>query len=147
METYLNVLIFCLKSVEVFVVLLILVIAVDLGIAEFKNNDRTKKTGEPKMLKIQNLIRAIVLLLNGLKARSIKAWDRDQDCKAKHRLRTEKEKSAHDGFFEDSYVRGFDATGAIIHRGVKVPTEKALEYYRKMDELADTQIFDNTEVL
>lgn len=70
---------------------------------------------------------------------------RKAEHQAKHRLRTEKEAAAHEGFFEESYVRGFDASGAVITRGVRVPTAKALEYFKKMDQLADEKIFLNTE--
>lgn len=66
---------------------------------------------------------------------------------AKARLRKQKEEAAHEGFFEDSYVRGFHVDGSLLHRGIKAPTARALEYYRVMDELADTQIFENTKEL
>lgn len=75
-----------------------------------------------------------------------------QDMLHKENLRRQKEAAAHEGFFEESYVRGFDPTGALYPRVVKIPTEKALEYYREMDQLtgidaANIDIFRNTEEL
>jgi hypothetical protein len=74
------------------------------------------------------------------------------DMLCKEQLRREKEAAAHEGFFEESYVRGFDPTGALYPRVVKIPTEKALEYYREMDQLtgiaeANNDIFRNIEEL
>lgn len=65
----------------------------------------------------------------------------------KERLRRQKEDEAYEGFFEHRYIPGFDANGSLIYRGELVPTEKAIEYYRVMDELCDTIIFENTEEL
>lgn len=65
----------------------------------------------------------------------------------KEQVRREKEAAAHEGLFEDRYMHFFDTNGALITRIVRVPTEEGLEYYKTMDELADFQIFDNTEDL
>jgi hypothetical protein len=73
---------------------------------------------------------------------------RDKE-KAKAKLRQEKEAAAWEGFFEESFVRGFDSTGAIISRGVRVETEAATAYRKMMDRLADDKtiaIFDNEDV-
>lgn len=123
MIAFLNVLIFVLETVEVIAILALIMIGIDLAISEtrvHRSNTTPHKTE--------------------------KARHRASEV-AKRKLREQKERTAHEGFFEESYVRGFDVSGALFHRGVQVPTAKALEYYRKMDELADTQIFLNTEEL
>lgn len=85
-------------------------------------------------------------------SKAVKTKESILETLAKENIRREKERVAHEGFFEESYVRGFDANGAILHRGVKVPTEKALEYYELMDRLEttrrlDTERFKQTEDL
>lgn len=67
----------------------------------------------------------------------------------KAKLRAFKEKEARDSFFEGRYSRGFDASsGALLHRGrAVVSTDKAFEYYKKFDELGDTQLFNAVEDL
>jgi hypothetical protein len=73
------------------------------------------------------------------------------DMLRKEKIRREKEAAAHEGFFEESYVRGFHPDGSLWHRPQQVPTHRALEYYRIMEELettqADLRIFENTEEL
>jgi hypothetical protein len=70
-----------------------------------------------------------------------------RDMMAKENLRRQKEAEAHEGFFEESYVSGFDSNGALYTRMVCVPTEEAMAYYRQMTRLADEVIFDNTKDL
>lgn len=65
----------------------------------------------------------------------------------KARIRAEKERAAHEGFFEESYVTVFDANGTMFRRLVRTPTQIAQEYYKEMDRLLDDQIFLNTEEL
>lgn len=164
METSLNALVFCLKSVEVFVILCVIVIGVDLGIYEFKNTTKTKQTKQTKestMTIVKNALRALLrglaLFLSEAQARVIKprqeekTTGRHRPDAAKARIRAAKEKSAHEGwhkgFFEDSYVRGFDVSGELFHRPMvaTAPYDGYYKYYKKMDELADTEIFLNTE--
>lgn len=72
----------------------------------------------------------------------------EKEMLRKEALRREKELSAHKSFFEEErYVPGFNREGSLIYRGHKVPTNRALDYYQRMDKLADTQVFDNIEVL
>lgn len=60
--------------------------------------------------------------------------------KAKRELREDKEREAReDSFFNDYIFRGFFPDGDLIHRGHKVPTERALDYYRQMEAMDDTQ--------
>lgn len=63
----------------------------------------------------------------------------------KERIRRQKAKAAHEGFFEESYIRGFDANGSLYHLPKIVPTARALEYYKQMDELENTQQFNVVE--
>lgn len=65
----------------------------------------------------------------------------------KARIREEKERAAHEDFFEESYVTVFDANGTMYRRLVRTPTQIAQEFYKTMDELHDDQIFRNTEEL
>lgn len=75
--------------------------------------------------------------------------------KGRHRIteadkaayREDQEKSAYEGFFEESYVAGIDQNGTEVWYQVMVPTQKALDFYREMDLLRDQQIFQNTEDL
>lgn len=53
------------------------------------------------------------------------------------------ERAAHEGFFEESYVRS-DTHPNVWHT-VLIPTDKARAYYREMDRIVDEQIFRNTE--
>lgn len=65
---------------------------------------------------------------------------------AQDKLRKEKEESARkQGFFEEPYFPGFHRDGRLVYRGHNIPTNAALEFYRKMDELEDTQIFSVVE--
>ena len=69
---------------------------------------------------------------------------------AKTMLRREKEEYASGGFFEESYTRGFnDTTGELLYRGLhRAPADDEVwEACQKLNELTDTQIFDNTEDL
>lgn len=61
--------------------------------------------------------------------------------------RDTQERVAHEGFFEESSATEIDADGEKITHYVSVPSEKALTYYREMDQLLDDQIFQNTEEL
>lgn len=63
------------------------------------------------------------------------------------RYRQNKENAAHEGFFEESYVTGVDNDGREVWYKAVVPTDKANEFYRAMDQLVDEQIFLNTEEL
>lgn len=77
-----------------------------------------------------------------------KTRDSIQNHLKKEQLRRDKEKAAHEGFFEESSVSTFDASGAVSHHLVMIPTQKAIDYYKQMNQLAaDTAIFDNTEEL
>lgn len=67
--------------------------------------------------------------------------------KSKDALRREKEQAAHEDFFEETYVHGFDPSGALRTQIVLTPTDEALKYYKQMDELADAEIFNQTEDL
>jgi len=60
---------------------------------------------------------------------------------AKDKLRAEKEEIARNShnFFDGPWVPGFDNNGRLIYRGHNVPTDKAWDYYEKMQELDDTQ--------
>lgn len=76
------------------------------------------------------------------KARETRLRRNEEDLKAA--VRREKEESARiEGFFGGggSYARGFDADGLLIHRGRNVPPAKAFDYYQKLDDLGDTQLF------
>lgn len=53
------------------------------------------------------------------------------------------ELAAHEGFFEESYVRS--ETHPNVWHTVMIPTDMAREYYREMDRIVDEQIFRNTE--
>jgi hypothetical protein len=70
-----------------------------------------------------------------------------RDMMRKENVRREKEASAYKGFFEESFIPGFDSNGAFRYRGVRVNTKEALEYYREMNELIDAPIFENTKDL
>jgi len=71
----------------------------------------------------------------------------------KRKLREEKEQKALEGgFFSDSlvpYVPGFDGKGELLYRGrhMAVDINELWEECRKLDELADADIFKNTEEL
>jgi hypothetical protein len=71
------------------------------------------------------------------------------------RLREEKEAAAAReeylwGFYDESYARGFDRDGQLLYRGFTVSPEDVFDSYRKLeelDEIADSQIYANTEEL
>lgn len=68
------------------------------------------------------------------------------------KLREEKEASAaHEellwGFYDESYPRGFDRDGKLLYRGYTVAPEDVFDNYRKLDELADDLIYENTKEL
>lgn len=71
--------------------------------------------------------------------------------KSKAQIIEEKEAEAWKGFFEESFVRGFDSNGAIINKPIRVETEMATAYREMMDrlQLADEKtigVFDNKEL-
>lgn len=70
-----------------------------------------------------------------------------RDLLRKEALRRQKEAEAHEGFFEESYIRGFDSDGSLYHLPKVIPTAKALEYYQEMDRLENTQQFNVVEEL
>lgn len=74
-----------------------------------------------------------------------KAKEHAREMMRKEKIRREKEQAAHEGFFEESYIPGFDPNGSIYHRPKIVPTAKALAYYKQMEELENTQQFDVVE--
>ncbi len=100
------------------------------------------------VLKIAEVLLVTALVLIGIdlgiyyyKGSKEEANRQKQKEAAKAQLRREKEESAHEGFFEDRFVRGFDSTGALINRGYRVPTQHAWDYYNTMEQLAETQTF------
>ena len=68
-----------------------------------------------------------------------------QEMMRKEALRRKKEAEAHEGFFEESYIRGFAPDGSLYHLPKVVPTARALDYYKQMDELENTQQFNIVE--
>lgn len=124
MISFLNILRVLLMGIEVVAVSTIVLIGVDY-LAYHVNKGRQSET----------------------KTHAAKTKESVKEMMRKERLRREKEESAHEGFFEEFCVRGFDTNGAIYTRIVKVPTETAREYYKQMDELTDAEIFLNTEEL
>jgi hypothetical protein len=109
------------KVVEVIVIVAVILLALDLALYA---HSEPRVTKQATAVKNKNSVRKMM---------------------EQERIRREKFDLAHEGFFEESYVRGFDSTGALIARGVKVPTERALEYYQTMDQLADTVRMDTIE--
>lgn len=71
--------------------------------------------------------------------------EHSREMMRKEAIRRDKEKAANEGFFEESYITGFDANGSIYHRPRVVPTHKAMAYYREMEELTNTQQFNIVE--
>lgn len=57
--------------------------------------------------------------------------------RAKEKLRMQKEKDAHESFFNDNYPCGFDSEGNLIHGEWVIPTEKGREYLKEMDKISD----------
>jgi hypothetical protein len=84
---------------------------------------------------------------NERREKAVRTKDSVKEMLRKEQLRREKEAAAHEGLFQDHYIYSFDTNGAVISRIVRIPTEEGLAYYKTMDELADFQIFDNTEDL
>lgn len=71
-----------------------------------------------------------------------------RDAKLKAERRNKKEDEAWEGFFQHPYVSGFNAdTGELFARGLTFETAQSRAYNKLLDKLADTQIFENTEVL
>lgn len=122
MIAFLNALLVVLYATLIIAVLAILVIGADLAYYTFDGWNREDR-------RIKNRANA--------QRRMAEMKKRAQD-----ELRVRKEAEAAAGFFETKYFRGFDSNGSMYYRGHKVPTMAALEYYRKMDELADTQLFN-----
>lgn len=98
----------------------------------------------------------ILLVIVGIQ-RGLEYLKERQDVKAQGTLdaidveqskyRAQKEAAAHEGFFEESYVRGVGKNGEPVHYVKLVETPKAKEYYKTMDRLTDDLIFYNTEEL
>lgn len=121
MITFLNGFVAVLKVIEVVAVTTILAIAIDF------------------------------LFFDDKRCRNVKVEDQykaqREAEKNKLRLIKELEAAATQSFFENGYVRGFDPNGSLIYRGARIPTQQAWEYYKLVDEFADSKIFEHTEVL
>lgn len=68
------------------------------------------------------------------------------------RIREEKEAAAaHDellwGLYPESFASGFDSKGNLLYRGYTIDPKNVFDSYRKLDELADAQIYENTKEL
>jgi len=122
MIIFLSILAIFMVILEILAVSLVILIALDLLISYYKD----VRSRSSKASKVKDSVTAMM---------------------QKEQLRREKEASAYEGFFEESYVLGFDSVGALRYRGQGVLTEEALAYYREMDELIDAPIFENTEEL
>jgi len=123
MLVFLTMLSFIMKIIEAIVILAMVLIGMDLFVSLWR---------EPHILR-------------GRAAAKSKASVREM--LRKEQLRREKEASAYEGFFEESFVAGFDPVGALRYRGAKVLTKEAREYYRQMNDLYDAPIFKNTKDL
>jgi len=123
MLVFLTMLSYIMKIIEVIVILAMVLIGMDLFVSLWR---------EPHILR-------------GRAAAKSKASVREM--LRKEQLRREKEASAYEGFFEESFVAGFDPVGALRYRGAKVLTKEAREYYRQMNDLYDAPIFKNTKDL
>lgn len=65
---------------------------------------------------------------------------------AQEKLRREQEALQNEGFFEESSVPGVDADGILYHNGEKVPTTKALTYFKVKHELVDATLHSHEEL-
>lgn len=138
----LTALLWFLKGILVLAVLAILVLGVDLAYYEYKGwkrEDRRQKVLEVKETSSDtpNVDRLI------------------RNAKAQKLYHDNSKEAAWEGFFETTYIRGFENNGALRNYGAQVPTRKAFRFFQQMDELAasvvpnykDAAIFDKTEDL
>lgn len=138
----LTVLLWFLKGILVLCILALFAIGVDLTYYEYKGwktEDRRQAILERKETSSDtpNVDRLI------------------RNAKGQQRYRDNSEELAWEGFFETTYIRGFENNGALRNYGVQVPTRKAFRFFQQMDELAasvvpgykDEAIFDKTEEL
>lgn len=123
MITFLTIFIIVLKAIEVIFVATLIILSIDMAI-HHKKEAREEQSGESYG---RHTPQAVAKL------------------KAQELLRKEKEAAAHEGLFEGPYVRGFNPAGELFYRGSQVITEKGLVYYKMMDEIADSAIFENTK--
>jgi hypothetical protein len=97
-------------------------------------------------VKFQKLRTAVVVGLQKIQSR----FDNFMREQAKAKIRRAKEAEAAEGFFEESFVRGFDSNGSIINRGVRIETEMATAYREMMDKIVDDHninLFETTREL
>lgn len=143
--TSLNILLFVLKSVEVLAVITILLIGIDLAFYMYKDSHPTPRAKRRFFLHtaagiVAGTIRMITEIKLYIDERSVR--------KEQIRVIRAKEAEAHEGFFEDSYVVGFDSNGTMLYRGCQVLSEKGVSFNQAMDDidkLMDARIFDNTK--
>ena len=134
MITTINVLRFILILLEISAVTALILIGLDIAMYTYKDRENEKTSATVNDLEIKSFVVNIICVTF--------------DESAKTRVLKKKEETAFGGFFEESYERGFDITGELIYRGEhRYPTNDYVALIKKMDELADDQIFDNTEVL
>lgn len=148
MIAFLTILIVVLKVVLVIAVTAIVLIGIDVAYSEFK------ATG--KHVKHKNGLFVTALAWVAIGGIRIVTWIKQEIefekteemlFRAKQRRLREKENEAAGDFFEESYVRTFSPNGSLTYLAVQVPTQRAREYYKLMDERADAAIFTNTEEL
>lgn len=121
MIAFLTILSVVVKVVESVVVLAVIFIGADLIISLCKN---------PRILRNR---------------KAAKQKEAVQEMLRKEGYRRRKEETANKGFFEESFIPGFNSDGELRYRGVnRVPTEETLTYHREMDELINVSNNKNT---
>jgi hypothetical protein len=148
MVTFLKALICVLKAVEVLAVTLMIAIGIDLGVYMYKESHPAKSR---RFIKASAWV--VAQSIRVLSWCTIEAKGRHSASKKrKEQLRViaEKEASAHEGFFEESYVRGFDSNGSMLYRGCQVLTDEGRAFHKAMNDIdlaVDGKIFENTKEL
>ena len=129
--------------VEVVAVLLVVLIALDFLHYTYKEHraDKKRDQGRHHKSEMENFIAEVKYMVFEMRLIEIKEA-------VKAETRRAKEETATGGFFEESYVNGFDTTGALIYRGEhRYPTPETAELVKAMDDRAADEIFNNTEEL
>jgi hypothetical protein len=131
----LDVVLVILKVVFVLALVALLFLAIDLAVYEYV--DREKRRAHSKALAVENAKRVVATLKR----------------QAQLRVQAEKAAMAKKLFEEEPYdlgfcmESGFDSEGRLLYRGTEAPSEPNWEFYKKIDAVVDSQIFENTEEL